>query len=73
MSNSKKFWDYMVADLVKMSYEELPGVIREASGLSDTDLIAALTKRRMDSDSHAEIFTCSRILSALIGGPDLLE
>lgn len=73
MGNTKDFWGYVVPDIITMDYVELPDVICKASGLSETEIIAELTKRRMKSDSDAEILACSRILSALIGGPDLME
>lgn len=72
MSESKDFWGYSVSDVVKMDYAELKTVI-EASGLPETDVFAVVTKRRVDSDSDAEIFACSRILSAMVGGPDLMS
>ena len=73
MSNSKDFWGIFVADIIKMDYEELVPAISNASGLTETELIASVTKRRIDSDSDAEVLACSRILSAVIGGPDLLD
>ncbi len=73
MRSSKVFWGYAVPDVITMDYEELPSVICEASGMTETEIIAMVTKRRMESDDDAEVLACSRILSALIGGPDLME
>lgn len=73
MSRTKDFWGYVVPSIITMEYEELPVAICKASGLSETEVIAEVTKRRMESDDDAEIFACSRILSALIGGPDSME
>ncbi len=70
MSGSKDFWGYVIPEVITMDYEELPKAICEASKLDETEIIAVLTKRRMETDSDAERHACSRILSALIGGPD---
>lgn len=70
MRDSKDFFGWKVSDIITMNYTELPKVICESSGLSETEVIAEMTRRRMESNDDAEIFACSRILSALIGGPD---
>lgn len=66
------FWGYSVLDIIKMNYEGLAPAIVRASGLSEKELIAAVTGRRMGSGNDAEILACSRILSAVLGGPDLI-
>lgn len=74
MNFSNDFWGISVANVIRMEYEELADEISKASGgLKETDIVVEVTKRRKGSDSDAEILACSRIISAYLGGPDVIE
>jgi hypothetical protein len=57
-----------------MKYEEIKETIMSAASPATIEEIAVtITKRREATQSPAEQLACSRILSALIDGPDVLE
>lgn len=74
MNSLNDFWGISVANVIRMDYANLAETISQAcEGLSETAIVVEVTKRRKSSDSDAEILACSRIISAFIGGPDVLE
>lgn len=74
MNSLNDFWGISVANVIRMEYVNLAKTISQASGgLSETAIVVEVTKRRKASDSDAEILACSRIISAFIEGPDVLE
>lgn len=74
MEFSDDFWGISVADVIRMEFEEIVPTISEASGgLSESKIVVEVTKKRIASESHARTLACSRIISAFIGGPDIIN
>lgn len=73
MIKPKQFWGVTSADIIKMKYSELVPFVRVASGLSDEEIVVSITKRRQQATGDAETLACSRIISAFIDGPDVVE
>lgn len=68
------FWCYSAKDIMAMPYEQVKNNVLEAAKPSTIeDVAVVVAKRRETTESPAEQLACSRILSALIDGPDVLE
>lgn len=74
LEKTEPFWQYTAKEIMGMKYEKIKGSIMAAASPASVEEIAVtVTKRREASQSPAEKLACSRILSALIDGPDVLE
>jgi len=73
MRTPKAFWGFSVAEILKMEYDSIEPTLLDASGLSIEAIVIDVTKRRAASKSDAETLACSRIISAMLNGPDVIN
>lgn len=74
LMKTESFWGYSAKEIMGMDYRDIKGnIMSAASPASMEEIGVAVTKRREEADSPAERLACSRILSALIDGPDVLD
>lgn len=74
LTKTELFWTYSAKDIMGMNYEQIKDTIIKAATPSSAEEIAVMvTRRRESASSPAEQLACSRILSALIDGPDVLD
>lgn len=73
MRGPKQFWGMNVAEILNMEYALLAEKVIRASGLSADEVIAEVTRRRVNANSDAETLACSRIISACLDGPDVVN
>lgn len=68
------FWTFSAKEIMGMSFDKIKdNVMAAAAPMTLEDIAVVVTKRREHAESPAEKLACSRILSALIDGPDVLE
>jgi len=71
---TESFWGYSAKEIMGMDYGSIKGNILSAASPASMEAIGVLiTRRREYAESPAEQLACSRILSALIDGPDVLD
>lgn len=74
LQKTDRFWGLSAKEIVTMEYSCIAGTIMtNAAPMSAEDIAVAIVKRRDTVESDAEKLACNRILSALIGGPDVLD
>lgn len=73
MRRPEPFWGFTVADILRIPFADIEEQLLFASKLTIEELVIAVTKRRKDSESDAEILACNRIISACVKGPDVIE
>lgn len=74
LSKTESFWGYSAREIIVMPFSEISSCVSEkASPLEKNEIVVALTVRRSASTSAAERLACSRIMSALVDGPDVLD
>lgn len=67
------FWGLSVQQILGMEYEDIPACICENSHMEVTAIVEKLTKMRQKAKGQAYKLACSRIISAMINGPDVLD
>ena len=67
------FYGVSIRKVLRMPYEDLAGHIREAANKDYLDIVVDLTERRLAADTDVERAACSRIISSLMDGPDILD
>jgi len=74
LKKTSRFWVYSTREIITMPYAEIEEKItQEAAPLDKNEIVVELTKRKISATSTAEQLACSRIVSALLGGPDVID
>ena len=74
LQKTNKFWGLGAREIVAMEYSEIADVVMEkAAPMTMEEVAVEIIRRRDAAESDAERLACNRILSALIGGPDVLD
>lgn len=67
------FWGLSVQQILGMDYEDIPACIYENSNMEVTAIVEKVTMMRQKARGQAFKLACSRIISAMINGPDVLN
>jgi len=74
LQKTKGFWNFSTRDIITMPYAEIEdNILREAVPLDKQEIIVEMTRRRASATSIAEQLACSRVISAFLGGPDVID
>lgn len=67
------FYGIKTGKVLRMPYEDLARRIRKAAKKDYLDIVVEMTERRLAADTDVERAACSRIISSLMDGPDILD
>lgn len=74
LQKTELFWRYSTREIITMKFEDIKECISEcAPDMSREDIVVELTKRKRAATSVAEQLACNRIVSAFLGGPDVID
>ena len=67
------FYGIRAGQILSMPFENLAEEVKKAAKKDYLEIIVELTERRLAADTDVEKVACSRIISSLMDGPDVLD